>query len=177
MIKNIVCLVLDLIVWSFPGIFPSWMVWSTLAKSTFKNIEYLLSIFCSSPHTHMYMHSAFKISHVPFWTNLFPSLFYHQKKVYLLYIDKPLSSSASCSSAAFSSSFCLEDICEHWTKEFQLHSISEPETSAELIAAHVLGLKTVSVLFFVCIFCHWKVFFFFNENNYHFHTRWGTSMP
>uniref|UniRef100_A0A0B7BHX8 peptide chain release factor N(5)-glutamine methyltransferase n=2 Tax=Arion vulgaris TaxID=1028688 RepID=A0A0B7BHX8_9EUPU len=49
-------------------------------------------------------------------------------------------SSGSCTDIT---SCCLKDVFEQWTKEFELHKISEPKTSAEIIIAHVLGYKTL----------------------------------
>jgi len=38
----------------------------------------------------------------------------------------------------------VKSICSKWAEHFKHKNISEPEVSAELIVAHVLGVKTVS---------------------------------
>jgi hypothetical protein len=43
----------------------------------------------------------------------------------------------------------VQELCELWTRKFKTARVSEPQTSAELIIAHVLGKKMViAVLIF-----------------------------
>ena len=43
----------------------------------------------------------------------------------------------------------VNDLCESWKQRFQEHNITEPESSAKLIIAHSMGLKTVSNLYHI----------------------------